>query len=150
MYESHPYISGMYSWRASLQATIAGAVSGVALLTLIAAWQRGFDGETLFFMVGIALPVALLVAAPVGFIVFPAARFVMDKLEAYTASRLMMVGAVMGFVLPLLAAWRLRAHFVVSGSWAVTVIFVVAATVAGAISAFAYHRRTEPQPGRPV
>lgn len=145
-----PYISRMYSWRASLQATFAGAVSGVVLLTLIAAWQRGFDGETLFFMVGIALPVALLVAAPVGFVILPLTRFLLEKLEAYTAGRLMMVGAVLGFVLPLVAAWRFRAHFVISGSWAVTIIFVIAATAAGVISALIYHWRTEPAPGEPV
>ena len=59
-----------------------------------------------------------------------------------------MVGGVLGFVLPLTVAWRFRSSFV-TGNWALTVIFVVAATAAGVISAVVYHRRTEPQPGRP-
>ena len=67
-------------------------------------------------MLGVALPVALLVAAPVSFIILPAARLVLDRLEAYTARRLMMVGAAMGFVLPLAAAWLAQAHFSLSAA----------------------------------
>ncbi|BAR99891.1 hypothetical protein [Blastochloris viridis] len=134
----------MKTWRASLHATIAGGAAGVVLLTLIAAVHgTHFDGATVFFMVGVALPAALLVAAPVGFIAFPLARLALDRAEAYTAGRLMLVGAVLGFVLPLTAAWRFRSSFV-TGGWALTVIFVLAATVAGVISAYAYHRRSEP------
>ncbi|KAA5601870.1 hypothetical protein [Blastochloris sulfoviridis] len=130
-----------YSWRASLEAVIAGAVSGVGLLTLFAAVHgTHFDGATLFFMLGVALPAALVVAAPVGFVILPLARLVLDKIEAYTAGRLVLVGAATGFVLPLAVAWRFHSGFV-TGSWVLMIIFVVAATAGGAIGALAFHRR---------
>jgi hypothetical protein len=131
-------------WRASLRATVIGAVSGVALLTVIAALHgTHFDGATLFFMIGVALPMALVVAAPVCFVVLPLAKLALEKLEAYTAGRLMAVGGLCGFALPLAVAWRLRSGFV-TGGWALTVIFVLAATAGGVICAWSYHRQTAP------
>ncbi|BBF94248.1 hypothetical protein BLTE_29330 [Blastochloris tepida] len=138
---AHSWFASWYSWRASLEATVAGGVSGVGLLTLFAAIHgTHFDGATLFFMLGVALPVALVVAAPVGFVILPLARLLLDRIEAYTAGRLVMVGAASGFVLPLMVAWRFRSGFV-TGSWILTIIFVLAATAGGAIGALAFHGR---------
>ena len=132
-------MSPWFSWRAALAAAVAGAVLAIALLVAFAWHADRLDGEAVFFMLVLALPSALLIAAPIAFVVFPLATLALDRLAAHTTLRLMLIGAVVGIALPLAVALRFKARFV-SESWAVTAIFIVAAMVAGAIGALVYDR----------
>ena len=133
------HVSPWFSWRAALAATVVGAIVAIALLAAFT-WNAGrLDGEALFFLLGLALPAALVIAAPIAFIVFPLASLALDRLAAHTTLRLMAIGAVVGLALPLAVALKFKARLV-SESWAVTTIFIIAALIAGAVGALVYDR----------
>lgn len=132
-------VSPWFSWRAALAATIVGAIVAITLLAAFA-WHAGrLDGEAIFFLIVLALPAALFLAAPIAFVVFPLASLALDRLAAHTTLRLMAIGAAVGIALPLAVALKFKARLV-SESWAVTAIFIVAAMIAGVVGALIYDR----------
>lgn len=132
-------------WRASLWAALIAALTGVGLLTAIAAWHAGrLEGETVFFMLAVALPAALAMALPVAFVVLPAVHWFQQRTLRPSLGILTIIGAVAGFVIPLAVAIRFRSRFVVEG-WTIAAIYMFASTVAGAICALVYHRAARPR-----
>jgi hypothetical protein len=126
------------SWlKAGIVTTIFTAVVMVAAMVVLSILQKGVEPMSIFTIILVGLPAALLAAAPVALVVLPLAAALIDQGGSRLLRDMALTGAIAGAMLPLIVVFGLKIRppgmvGTVSG------LLVLAGLVAGTIAGLVY------------
>ena len=109
----------------------------VGAMLLLSALQKGIEPMSLFSILVVGLPLALLVAAPVCLVVLPAADAILMRHGAKLFRDMMIVGAVAGALVPLVILFVLKIR-PSGGLGTITALSLLAGLVGGAAAGIFY------------
>jgi hypothetical protein len=123
--------------KAGLTTTVISALVMVGAMLLLSALQKGIEPMSLFSILVVGLPLALLVAAPVCLVVLPAADAILMRHGAKLFRDMMIVGAVAGALVPLVILFVLKIR-PSGGLGTITALSLLAGLVGGAAAGIFY------------
>ncbi|MBV8768501.1 MAG: hypothetical protein JO357_00965 [Hyphomicrobiales bacterium] len=123
--------------KAGLTTTVISAVLMVGALLLLSVLQKGFEPMSLLSILVVGLPLGLLVAAPVGLVVLPAADAILLRAGARLFRDMAIVGAIAGALVAIIILFVLRFR-PASGLGTITALAVLAGLVGGAAAGLFY------------
>jgi hypothetical protein len=126
------------SWlKAGIVTTIFTAVVMVAAMVVLSILQKGVEPMSIFTIILVGLPAALLAAAPVALVVLPIAAALIDQGGSRLLRDMTVTGAIAGAVLPLIVVFgfKIRPPGMVG---TISGLLVLAGLVAGTVAGLFY------------